>query len=126
MRQLWGAAAVLLIMIGLLYGNGVRVSECVQPLTQDLRESVQAVQREDWKTAGQLCRQVKDQWAFRADRLRLVQCHTDLDEVTILLEEAEVCLLYRNTQAYTRTVVRTAELLNGIQDWEKLSADNLF
>lgn len=126
MRQLWVAAAILLVMVGLLSWNMFWLQEVTDPIREDLAQGAAAVQAGDWDQAAQRTSQAQQRWRQEQDRLRLVQVHGEIDEVSALLGELEGILAQRETGEYLAVNRRAAEKLESIQRSEKLSLENLF
>lgn len=126
MRQLWVAAAILLVMVGLLSWNMFWLQEVTDPIREDLAQGAAAVQAGDWDQAVQRTSQAQQRWRQEQDRLRLVQVHGEIDEVSALLGELEGILAQRETGEYLAVNRRAAEKLESIQRSERLSLENLF
>lgn len=126
MRQLWVAAAILLVMVGLLSWNMFWLQGVTDPIREDLAQGATAVQAGDWDQAVQRTSQAQQRWRQEQDRLRLVQVHGEIDEVSALLGELEGILAQRETGEYLAVNHRAAEKLESIQRSEKLSLENLF
>ena len=126
MRQLWVAAAILLVMVGLLSWNMFWLQGVTDPIRKDLAQGATAVQAGDWDQAAQRTSQAQQRWRQEQDRLRLVQVHGEIDEVSALLGELEGILAQRETGEYLAVNRRAAEKLESIQRSEKLSLENLF
>lgn len=126
MRQLWISVAILAAMILLLAWNTTHVREITGNMIDALTQAAEAAQAEDWERAGELTKQVQDQWEKDLNYLRYVQTHADIDEVTVLLREVAGFLTDQDVGEYTATNVRIIAKLEVIQGLEEISAGNLF
>lgn len=125
MKHLWAAVALLGLMILVFSWNGSRLSSLIEPQQEILDLAAQAAKSEQWEKAEALTRQAADNWKESIPYLHLVQSHRDVDEITILLEEAMEYAESRNVSTYCAINARIQGLLNGIQKLEKFSAENL-
>lgn len=126
MRQLWFSVAILAGMILLLNWNGVYLEKITQPVRQEIAWAAEAVQAGEWEQADAHVQKAKKQWQAHGDYLRYVQCHADLEEVSVLLEESEAFLSTRETGAYLSRSAKLLGAMDELCELERLSLGNLF
>ena len=126
MKHLWISLALLLWVTLLLLGNARHLTHLVQPMQEALTEASQAALQEDWDQAQALSQNALDHWEGSAGYLHMVQCHTDVDEVSVLLRESQSHLRARDTGSYTAANTRIIGVLEGIRTLEQVSLSNLF
>lgn len=126
MRHLWVSVAILAGMVLLLSWNGSRLEQFAEPVCQEVTLAAQAVREGEWTQAESHTRTAKELWQARTGTLRYVQCHADLEEVSVLLEESEAFLISREPGEYLSRNAKLLGALQGLCEMEKLSAGNLF
>ena len=104
MRQLWISVGILVVMVALLFWNVVKVDQLTQPMLKELSQATTAARGDDWP----------------------VQMHDAIDEVTLLLREAQGYLQDRKTGEYLSALGKLTGKLEAIQEQERVSAENLF
>ncbi|MBR3753042.1 MAG: DUF4363 family protein [Ruminiclostridium sp.] len=125
MKQLWSAVILLAVMSLLLTWNGGHITERIQPFQENLDQAVLAAKAGDWNRTEELTRQVQQAWKEGLSYLYLVQSHRDVDEITILLEEALEYTESQSTNTYSAVNVRIQGLMEGLVRIESLSVSNL-
>ncbi|MDY3014240.1 MAG: DUF4363 family protein [Evtepia sp.] len=126
MKHLWISLALLLGVTLLLLANANKLTHLVQPMQQTLIRASQAAGQEDWDQAKALSQKALTLWENSASYLHLVQCHTDVDQVSILLRESQVFLQYRDPCGYAAANTQIIGALEDIRTLEHLSLGNLF
>lgn len=126
MRQLWIATGILLAMVALLAWNMAWLQDLTAPMAEELTQGGAAVQAGDWDQASRLTQQAKQRWLDHQGRLRLVQVHGEIDELSALLGELEGTLAGREDGEYLAASRRALEKLASIQRAEQVSLENLF
>jgi hypothetical protein len=126
MRQLWVSAAILAGMVLLLWGNRLYLTQLLDPMEEDLTKATSAAQQGEIPRAAQLTRDLQAKWQGCAPYLRLVQCHTTVDEVATLLAEAEAYLTGGDTAAYAAANARIQGILAQVEEMERVTGENLF
>ena len=125
MKQLWSSVILLAVMSLLLAWNGAHITERIQPFQEDLDQAVLAAKAGDWDRTEELTREVHQSWKEGLSYLYLVQSHRDVDEITILLEEALEYTASQSTNTYSAVNVRIQGLMEGLVKIESLSVSNL-
>ena len=125
MKQLWSAVILLAVMSLLLAWNGAHITERIQPFQENLDQAVLAAKAGDWDRTEELTREVHQSWKDWLSYLYLVQSHRDVDEITILLEEALEYTESQSTNTYSAVNVRIQGLMEGLVRIESLSVSNL-
>ena len=125
MKQLWSAVILLAVMSLLLAWNGAHITERIQPFQENLDQAVLAAKAGEWDRAEELTRQVHQSWKEGLSYLYLVQSHRDVDEITILLEEALEYTASQSANTYSAVNVRIQGLMEGLVRIESLSVSNL-
>ena len=97
MRQLWISVGILVVMVALLFWNVVKVDQLTQPMLKELSQATTAARGDDWPAAEVLTQQIQVHWEKGMHHLRFVQMHDAIDEVTLLLREAQGYLQDRKT-----------------------------
>lgn len=126
MRHLWVSVAILTGMVLLLNWNGIRLERIAEPICKDISLATEAVREGAWTQAEVHTLTAKKQWQAQSGILRYVQCHADLEEISVLLEESEAFI---TSQDIGECLARNAKLLGALQglcEMEQLSAGNLF
>lgn len=126
MRQLWISVGILAVMVALLSWNVVKVDQLTQPMLEDLSQAASAARAEDWTSTHALTQQIQDRWKTGMHHLRFVQMHDAIDEVTLLLREAQGYLQDQKTGEYLSVLGKLTGRLEAIQEQERVSAENLF
>lgn len=126
MRRLWISIAILGTMIVLLTFHSIHLNRLIEPLTADISQASEAAREEKWSQAEKLSEQAKMQWQTHAPYLRFVQCHTDIDEIVVLLNEADSYLSCKDAGGYTATNARAIGAMESLRGLERVSLDNLF
>lgn len=126
MKHLWISLALLLGVTLLLLANANKLTHLVQPMQQTLDQASQAASQEDWDQAKALSQKALAFWEDSTDYLHMVQCHTDVDQVSILLRESQVFLQYRDPCSYAAANTQIIGVLEDIRTLEHLSLSNLF
>ena len=126
MRRLWISVAILGGMIALLIVNAIQLSGLVEPLTMYVTQASEAALAGEWPQANILSSKARSQWNTHTGHLRLVQCHTDIDTISVLLDEAEAYLTCQDIGGYTAANARIIGAMNDIRDLERISLGNLF
>lgn len=126
MRHLWISAAILAGMVLLLSWNGNRLERIAEPICEELTLAAEAVRAGEWEQAETHTLTAKEQWQTQTGVLRYVQCHADLEEISVLLEESAAFLASRDMGAYLAGNAKLLGALQGLCEMEKLSAGNLF
>ena len=118
MRQLWISVGILVVMVALLFWNVVKVDQLTQATT--------AARGDDWPAAEVLTQQIQVHWEKGMHHLRFVQMHDAIDEVTLLLREAQGYLQDRKTGECLSVLGKLTGKLEAIQEQERVPAENLF
>ena len=126
MRQLWISVGILVVMVALLFWNVVKVDQLTQPMLKELSQATTAARGDDWPAAEVLTQQIQVHWEKGMHHLRFVQMHDAIDEVTLLLREAQGYLQDRKTGEYLSVLGKLTGKLEAIQEQKRVSAENLF
>ena len=73
-----------------------------------------------------MTQQIQVHWEKGMHHLRFVQMHDAIDEVTILLREAQGYLQDRKSGEYLSVLGKLTGKLEALQEQERVSAENLF
>lgn len=126
MRQLWISVGILVVMVALLFWNVAKVDQLTQPMLKELSQATTAAQGDDWSKAEVLTQQIQVHWEKGMHHLRFVQMHDAIDEVTLLLREAQGYLQDRKIGEYLSVLGKLTGKLEALQEQERVSAENLF
>lgn len=126
MKQLWIAAAILALMVGLLAMNTHYLSDFLTPLSQSLSQASDAALEGNWETAQEKATLVRAEWEKHDRYLHMVQNHVEVDGISKLLTEAERCLADRRGKDYAAVSSTLTDALVHLDEMERLSAENLF
>ncbi len=126
MRQLWISVGILAVMVALLSWNVVKVDSLTQPMLEDLSQAASTARADDWSSTQALTQQIQDRWETGMHHLRFVQMHDTIDEVTLLLREAQGYLQDQKMGEYLSVLGKLTGRLEAIQEQERVSAENLF
>ena len=126
MRQLGISVGILAVMVALLSWNVIKVDRLTQPMLEELAQASAAAQADDWPAAEALTQQTQARWEQGMHHLRFVQIHDAIDEVTLLLREAQGYLREQKTGEYLSVLGKLTGKLEAIQEQERVSAENLF
>lgn len=125
MRHLWISLALLAAMSALLLYSSIRIVKMTEPMTDLLLQATAAAEEEDWSGAKELSTQVRARWENQETFLRLVLSHDDLDEIALLLREADQYMRCQDVSSYTASNMRVVGILVRMRAAEKFSAENL-
>lgn len=126
MKHLWCSAGILAAMILLLSWNGSHLVALSRPLCEEISLASQSARAGEWETAAQHTAAAQEQWEKHTGYLRFVQCHANLETISVLFEESKAFLAYRETGSY---LAINEQLLGGIKELselENLTPGNLF
>ena len=126
MRQLGISVGILAVMVALLSWNVIKVDRLTQPMLEELAQASVAAQADDWPAAEALTQQTQARWEQGMHHLRFVQIHDAIDEVTLLLREAQGYLREQKTGEYLSVLGKLTGKLEAIREQERVSAENLF
>ena len=126
MRQLWCALGIFGGMLLFILWSGGWLMDTVQPVAEGVNEISAAVREGAWDRAERKTQETLDAWERAVPRLRLFQSHEDVDEVSILLQEAQMALICREPGEYGAVSVRLLGALEKLCAMERLSVGNLF
>lgn len=126
MRQLWISTAILLGMLLLLAWNAWYFTGFTETLTENITQATAAAKGEDWTRAEDLSAQARQTWQDHKGYLQLVQCHGDIIEIAVLLEESSEYLACRDLGEYAAENARILGAVERLQGLERLSAGTLF
>ena len=126
MRQLGISVGILAVMVALLSWNVIKVDRLTQPMLEELAQASAAAQADDWPAAEDLTQQTQARWEQGMHHLRFVQIHDAIDEVTLLLREAQGYLREQKTGEYLSVLGKLTGKLEAIREQERVSAENLF
>lgn len=118
--------AILGTMVALLTFNSIHLNRLIEPLTAGISQASEAAREENWSQAEQLSEQARIQWQAHTPYLRFVQCHTDIDEIATLLNEADSYLSCRDAGGYTAANARAIGAMESLRGLERAALDNLF
>ena len=126
MRQLWCAVGILAgMLLFILWCDGWLMDQ-VEPITAGVTEVSAAVQAGRWEEAEARLEGMLTRWESAVPRLRRFQSHEDVDEVSVLIREAQMALICREPGEYAAVGVRLLGTLEKLCEMERLSAGNLF
>ena len=126
MKPFWIALSILVAMALLLLFNMNYLTKAVEPLEASLSQAADAAREGDWETAERLTRQVKETWEEHAEYFHYVQNHTDIDEISVLLDESMAYIACQDTGEFVATNARALSTMDKLRDLEQLAAGNLF
>ena len=126
MRQLWIALGMLAVMVALLAWNTAWLYSVTSPMEEDLTQGAAAGRAGDWDEAARLTQQAQQRWQDQQSRLRLVQVHGEIDELSALLGELDGTLDGQEDGEYLAASRRALEKLAAIQRAEEVNLENLF
>ena len=126
MKHLWFSVGILTAMVLLLHWNGSHLVELSKPLCEEITLASQAARAGEWENAVRHTTAAQEQWETHTGYLRFVQCHANLEKISVLLEESKAFLSCRETGSY---LAINEQLLGAIEELsvlENLTAGNLF
>lgn len=126
MRHLWTAVGILCGLILLLEVNTACLNRLTLPLASSVRLASTAAREGDWETAMARSEAAEAAWDACETYLYLVQHHSRVSEIAVLLDESLERLESRDLGEYTATNARILSQLTAICRSEALSAENLF
>ena len=125
-RQLWFATGLLVGMILLVVWGSGWMMDTMTPMVEELTQTSDAVREGNWDRAEQTVQGMLDHWESVTPRLHLFQPHDDVDEVSALLREAQMALIFREADQYAAASVRLVGALEKLCAMERFSLENLF
>lgn len=126
MKQLWLSVGILAAMVFLLHWNGEHLMELSQPLCEQISLATQAAREGEWEKAEQHTSAAQEQWEQHTGYLRFVQCHANLENISVLLEESKAFLHCRETGSYLAVNEQLLGAIEELSELESLTAGNLF
>lgn len=126
MKQLWLSIGILAAMVLLLHWNGDHLMELSQPLCEQISLATQAARAGEWEKAEQHTSAAQEQWEQHTGYLRFVQCHANLEKISVLLEESKAFLHCRETGSYLAVNEQLLGAIEELSELENLTAGNLF
>lgn len=126
MRQLWISAAILLGMLLLLAWNAWYFTGFTETLAEDVAQATAAAKAEDWSRAAALSAKARKNWQDHTGYLQMVQCHGDIIEVAVLLEESAEYLACQDLGEYAAENARILGAIERLRGLERISAGTLF
>ena len=125
MKQFWLAACILAAMTAGLLWNGARLGGTAAEVTEGLVRAEAAVRAGDWTAGAALTAGAAERWRTDCGYLRTVRSHGELEEISLLLEEARRYLTCRDRPAWEGAAARAEGLLAALGEAERFSLQNL-
>lgn len=126
MRQLWISVGILAAMVLLLSWNGTRLVVLSEPLCEEITLASQSAREGEWERAAKHMAEAQTKWEEHTNYLRFVQCHANLEKISVLLEESKAFLTCRETGAYLSVNEQLLGAIKELSELEALTAGNLF
>lgn len=126
MKPLRVAVSLFFLLLLLLGLEAHWLDSTTTPLARDIRQAAQAAEVQDWPQAEALTRQVQDRWQTKVPALLLLKTHRDIQEISLLLEEALVLLENQSRDDYAVVTLQLRHALEGLGAIERLRWGNLF
>lgn len=126
MKHLWFSVGVLTVMVLVLNWNGSHLVELSNPLCEEISLASQAARVGEWENAAQHTANAQTQWEENTGYLRFVQCHANLEKVSVLFEESKAFLACQETGSYLAINAQLLGAIKELSELENLTAGNLF
>jgi len=114
LRPLWVSCIILVGLFFVLQWNVQYLEAFVNPLHDKLLEAEACVEEDDWETAMQLTKEVHETWKGKQFYLHVTLRHSDIDQVTVLLEQAMAYIEHKKIGEYAavnKAIIGQMELL---------------
>lgn len=125
MKSFWISCGVLAALLAALLINGQRLTQFVLPIEQKLEDAASFAHAEEWDSAISLAVQAKDQWNQRKDYLHITLRHSDVNEISCLLEEVIAYLKAKEIREYAASHALLLYQLTVLCETEVLSLRNI-
>ena len=125
MRSFWISCIVLLGLFFLLQWNIHYLEEFISPLQDQLTQAEEHVKQDDWETAKKLTQEVHETWKGKQFYLHVTLRHSDIDEVLILLEQAQAYLEHKKIGEYAAVNKALIGQLDLLIEMEALTLRNI-
>jgi hypothetical protein len=115
----------LLGLFFLLQWNIHYLKEFISPLQDQLTQAEEYVKKDDWETAKKMTQEVHKTWKEKQFYLHVTLRHSDIDEVFILLEQAEAYLEHKKIGEYAAVNKAVIGQLDLLIEMEELTLRNI-
>ena len=125
MKRLWIATAILfLILFGTLY-NSFYLSQLIDGYELRLNAAHELAKQGAWHNAGQLTRQVLQDWEKRSFYLHVLLQHANIDNINLSFQEVLEYLSIQEADQYTAANARLITQLGLLAEAELLTLRNI-
>jgi hypothetical protein len=125
MNRFWIGVGLLLALLGAGLWAMFAADHIHSTVSEDLRQSAQAAQAQNWTHADDLAHSATEQWEKNWKFSAAMADHTALDEIDSIFAQLQVYRQRRDTTLYAAACARLAELIEALQEGHALSWWNL-
>lgn len=125
MNRFWIGLGLLLALLGVGLWAMFTMDSIHSSVSEDLRQSAEAAQAENWAQADDLARSAEDQWEEHWHFSAAMADHTALDEIDSIFAQTRVYRENRQATDYAAACARLAQLIEALRESHNLSWWNL-
>ena len=115
------AAVALILMIIAIYANALYIKSTTDHILV-LIERSEDVNEKSMETITE----IYDYWNKSISILKLSVSQEDLEEISLIINEAQICAENDNSEEYNRTMARLRRAIEDIRDPERILIRNIF
>jgi hypothetical protein len=125
MNRFWIGVGLLLALLGAGFWSMFAMDRIHRSIVEDLHQSAEAAQAENWEEADALAQDATVQWEKSWRFTSAMADHTELDEIDSIFSQTRVYRQDRRSTDYAATCARLAKLIEALEESHKLSWWNL-
>jgi hypothetical protein len=125
MNRFWIGAGLLLALLGTGLWSMFAMDRVHSSIAEDLQQSAEAAQAENWEVADARSRDATAQWEKNWKFTSAMADHTELDEIESIFAQAQVYREKRFSADYAAACARLAKLIEALEESHELSWWNL-
>ncbi|MEA4933433.1 MAG: DUF4363 family protein [Lawsonibacter sp.] len=108
MKRLWGAVALLVLLLAASLVNGWYVQSLTGRMSERLEQAQKLTREEQWDQAGKITHQVYDDWQDHHFYFHTVMRHSDTDQI---LRSFDTVIQYMEFQEMDQYAAANADLV---------------
>lgn len=108
------AATVLIVMIAVVIANAIYVRNTTEYILMLIDASDSSVST------------ISQYWEERIPKLRLTLSQNELEDISLIINEAIICAEKKDDEEYKRSMARLRRAIEGIRKREEFSLENIF